>query len=296
MIENLEKIESFFNKNLKIKNQIMNLKIDYSYQLKEEDIEKYIRQIYDTLNSIEQDFMKIINDFKLGDYISNLIQNKFNLYKERLLNIGYDFYKLQSFYEKCFYELSDEVINQTKNEIKGYYLFTNITPIINKCNSINELLHVIHYYIINNDKIYQSMPKISNKTNDFKEQINLYGKENDLAYNLFAFFPSDVFVGTTDIVSLENKVLMMIRDVGHATVFEIEEYNNSINVQYYIPKICNVDMVNDLRGINKVTDIDRFGCTSGFFITDRANFLNDMYEIISKIPSDTDIIHNYRSK
>lgn len=296
MNENLEKIENFFDIDLKIKNQIMNLKIDSSYQLKEEDIEKYIRRIYDTLNSIEQDFIKIVVDFKLGDYISNLIKNKFILYRERLLNLGYDFYKLQTFYEKCCYRLSDEVINQTKNEIKGYYMFTNITPIINNCNSINELLHVIHYFIINNEKIYQSMPKISNKTNDFNEQINLYGKENDLAYNLFYFFPSEIFVGTTDIVSLENKVLVMIRDVGHATVFEIEEYNEKINIQYYIPKICNVEMVNNLKGVNKVTGIDKLECTSGFFITDSAHFLNDMYEIISKIPSDMDMIHNYKSR
>lgn len=294
MKENLEKIENFFNKDLKIKNQIMNLKIDASYQLKEEDLERYIRQIYDTLNNIEQDFMTIVNDFELGDYISNLIQNKFNLYKERLLNSGYDFYKLQSFYEKCFYKLSDEIINQTKNEVFGYYLFTNIYPIINKCNSINEILHVIHYYIINNDKIYQSMPKIFNKTNDFNEQINLYGKENDLAYNLFAFFPSDIFVGTTDIVSLENKVLIMIRDIGHATVFEIEEKDEKIWVQYYIPKICNVDMVNDLRGVKKVTGDDRN--TSGLFVTDREHFLNDMFETISKIPSDDNMVYDFKTK
>lgn len=287
MSDNLEKIENFFNLDLKIKKEIMDLKIDPSYQLKEDDIEKYIRKIYDTLLDIKQDFIKIANDFYFGEYVLNIIKQKFRTYEERLLNSGYDIYKIRNFYEKNIYELSEEIVFQTKSEIFGYSISNDITSLLNRSNTINEMLHIIHYYIINNDRIYQSMPKVSSKINDFQEDINLYGKENDLAYNLFNFFPNDIFVGTTDIVSLNNKVLIMIRDIGHATVFEIEEYNDKINVQYYIPKICNVNMVNNLKGVNKVTDKDR--CTSGFFITDRAHFLNDMFDTISKIPSDTDM-------
>lgn len=292
MGKNLEILEKFFVLDLKIKNQIQSLKESNEYQLTEEYIESYIKKIFNSLNDMEMEFKDIINDFDFGKYVLDVVEDKFNQYKERLLDCGYDFYKLQSFYEKNIYGLSEEIVSQTKSEIIGYSINDGLYSLLCRSKTINEMLHIMHYYIINNNQIYQSMPNIASKVNESNEIINLYGKENDLAYNLFKFFPLDVFVGKTDIVALENKVLIMIRDIGHATVFEIEEVDDKINVQYYIPKICNVDMVNNLKGVKKVTDSDRF--TSGFFITDRANFLSDMFETISKIPSDDDMIRSYK--
>ena len=72
-MNNLENIENFFNFDLRIKKQIMDLKQDYAYQLTGDYLEKYIKEIYTTINDMEENFIKIANDFNFGNIISLIL-------------------------------------------------------------------------------------------------------------------------------------------------------------------------------------------------------------------------------
>lgn len=45
----------------------------------------------------------------------------------------------------------------------------------------------------------------------------------------------------------ERKLLMMVRDRGHALSIEITLNGQNARLEYFIPKVCNVDMVNNLQ-------------------------------------------------
>ena len=41
----------------------------------------------------------------------------------------------------------------------------------------------------------------------------------------------------------------MARDLGHALTIEIEIENTKAHVSYFILKVCNIDMINNLKRI-----------------------------------------------
>lgn len=45
---------------------------------------------------------------------------------------------------------------------------------------------------------------------------------------------------------------MMLRDFGHATTLDINIENDEAWIEYFIPKVCNYLMVNELPGVRKV--------------------------------------------
>lgn len=77
---------------------------------------------------------------------------------------------------------------------------------------------------------------------------------------------------------------MMVRDRGHALSIEIEKENDKYYVKYFIPKICNIDMVNSLKGVNKVTRDSKY--TVGVFETDLERLPFEIINFISKVPMD----------
>lgn len=64
--------------------------------------------------------------------------------------------------------------------------------------------------------------------------------KNEFSQKIFEFIPNNMDVGDTDIISLKNKILMMIRDRGHATTMEIDLQNQDVWVNYFITKICKI--------------------------------------------------------
>ncbi len=61
-----------------------------------------------------------------------------------------------------------------------------------------------------------------------------------------------LLVDITNIINLENKILSMARDLGHASELEIDISNpNAIFVKYFIPKSINLEMIASLKGIKE---------------------------------------------
>ena len=107
-------------------------------------------------------------------------------------------------------------------------------------------------------------------------------------------FPNDLDVGWTDMVAVnERKLLMMVRDRGHALTIEITLNLQTARIEYFIPKLCNVDMINNLPGINKVNQ-DSIGAT-GIIETPINDLPNALFSFISKVPTDNDMVINNRN-
>ena len=79
----------------------------------------------------------------------------------------------------------------------------------------------------------------------------------------------------------------MVRDKGHALSIEISLHNDVARIEYFIPKLCNIDMINKLPGINAVNK-DSIGATGVVEVP--INILSDaLFDFISKVPMDSDM-------
>lgn len=249
-------------------------------------IEKYTDSVNESLISIFTELKTIVSNF-FGDESFAMkktieIENKT---KNEFYSCGYDIDKLRSFYRRCISNMELDFINSVKKEFVGYSL--SFTSSIQKAQTVNELLHYAHSSIINNESILQSIPPIGEKKNDFNCPIILRGEKNPVFEQLFNLFPTDLKTRWTDMVSInDRKLIMMIRDRGHALTTEVTLNGEVARIEYFIPKLCNVDMINDLPGINKVNK-DSIGAT-GVFETPINYLPNSLFDFISRVPTDDD--------
>ena len=160
---------------------------------------------------------------------------------------------------------------------------------------MNEILHFLHSFILNNENILQSIVLINQKQNEFNYPIQLRGNKVEIFDQLFEKFPTNIDVGWTDMVAInEKKLIMMVRDRGHALSIEISLNGNIARIEYFIPKLCNIGMINALPGINKVNN-DSVGAT-GIIEIKKDELPQVLFDFISKVPMDSDMIFdNYKT-
>lgn len=222
-----------------------------------------------------------MNDFDYDYVYINYVDKIFDEYNKKLANCGIDFNKLKQL-SKEIVDMKESFVDSVNENCKGY-LFDKGYDVLFKAKSLNEILHFLHHSIMNNENVYQNMPKLANKTNNINSDIILYGKENEVSKKIFNSFPKDLDVGQTDILSLNNKIFLMIRDKGHALSIEIN-INEICDINYFIPKICNIIMVNNLRGVKKVDTNSKFAV--GEFRENIENIDKALFDFIKQVPSD----------
>lgn len=252
----------------------------------EEVLAKYSENLYKAINAIEFCINNIVSLYFKSEL--EWCNNYFDLLRNKLINIGYDYEKLSKFYEIYFYKMSKELIETVGSNCRGYDVFSGVP--FNNATSINELLHIIHQTIVNNRNNFKELPIIASKKNMFDEDIFLYGYNNALAYDIYENFSENFDCGTTDIVSLDHRILMMVRERGHALSIEIKEVSGKYYVDYFIPKICNIDMVNALKGITKVNSSSKYA--RGKFDSTREELPTQIINFISMVPTDSDRVIN----
>ena len=191
---------------------------------------------------------------------------------------------------KKYTDMKPQLVEKAKNTFVGYTFYGGLSAtsrIINEVGSINELLHIMHSSIINDQDLLQSMPIIGTKKNEFSYNIVLYGEENKISQEIFEKFPKDLDVGDTDIVSMEDRTLMMIRDRGHALTIDIDSLEkDNVVVNYFVPKICNKEMVKALPGINP-SSITKNGAVGTFDL--KKGDIKKIFDFIGKVPTDMDM-------
>ena len=285
--ESLAKLQHFFAADLKLKKSIFNINPstckDYpsSYH-----IVRYMDDTFLELDYICAELKCISSDF-FGDGIIASIENYCSNLMNEFIKCGSDIHKLDTFYKNYISGMNSDFVNSVKKNCFGYSI--NIFPYdtFEMITSVNELLHFMHSYIVNNDKIYESVAISAEKVNDYGYSIRLRGESNELAEAIFKNFPLSLDVGWTDMISLSNhKMIMMVRDRGHALTIQILKQNDQYRIEYFVPKLCNVDMINRLPGVHKVKPEDP-GATGVF---ETKHLLGDLFTFIENVPTDLDIV------
>ena len=290
--DNIKKMMLFFDDDLKVKkliNELFPNEMDF-YNM--ESKFKYADKILEQLSKIELYINRILINYNLPITILEQFKSKIcELQKYinsrsfyELLNQGYS--AVLKFIHSNISDMRPEFVDSVRKGFLGYYCFYG-SGVLNPI-TINEFLHYIHSYIINNDHFYSLIPAI--RTTGEKDNwngISLRGISNELGNKLYeTIISSNLNSDCIDIINLENRMLIMARDLGHATVIEVEKNNNNVFVKYYIPKNNNKEMISVLKGIN--VNKDEFAI--GDFQTTQENFVQDLCSLMSGIPTDMDRI------
>lgn len=288
----LMKLQHFFEADLMIKKEMLNIAPPSDDQYY--DVVKYSNKVNDFLDYIFSELKCISSDiFGLESLVMEKITTMESDIKKMFYSCGCDINKLRLFYKDYISNMELKFINNVKKQCVGYSLWRGFSSAMG-AKTINEILHFLHSYILNNEYILNSMPLINEKKKDSDSVILLRGVKVQMFEQLFALFPKDLDVGMTDMVAVnERKLLMMVRDRGHALTIEITLNLQTARIEYFIPKICNVDMVNNLPGINKVNQ-ESVGAT-GVIEVPISDLPNTLFSFISKVPTDSDIIMKNRS-
>lgn len=291
-MKNLEAMKEFFERDMKIKETLMSLAPTEADDYDELSRMEYVDKLEKGLDSLEYDTLASIKKFGFGEELNNTIREYFANKKKSMAVGKYEAGICQKIYNSEFASMSENFIEEVKEGFVGYAFFSNPSKLpgfVKKAKTVNELLHSIHSSIVNNDEILESMPQMGTKRNTIEEPITLYGEENEVAEKIFKEFPLEMNCGITDIVSLKNKVLMMIRDRGHALTIDMDTTNpKEVEVKYFVPKLCNEEMIRKLPGINE-SSITKSGA-SGFFVSDKDKITKDLFDFIEKVPTDGDMV------
>lgn len=289
MNENYENLDKFFKIDLKIKDLILKTRPNEKTYDTSGAI-KYVDNLINELDTIKDYFFWVIDTYNMSPYLKDVINNSLNEYNEKLLNSNYDYDRLIRIYEECILKMTVDLEKGLQKNLFGYNINRKEVESFEKCKTINDYLHAFHFYIVNNEKIFHSMPVIDRKINKDDEPIILFGKENDLSRDLFNKYPVELGTGEVDILSFDDHLLMMIRDVGHALSVDSTIENDNIRVSYFVPKSCNIEKVNKLKGVTKLDPLtsDMFSPTNGEFVCKKEDFTSEMIDFISNVPTDID--------
>ncbi len=280
--ENLEKLQLYFKYDLAVKEILVksnpNSSDDYDLNTRI----NYLNKIANNLDELEVIFDKIcllLND----TYLQNNIKELFNKYRVKLSNINPNIDSVSSFYHTYLSNMRPEFINIVEKSFFGYQAIPkSANDIFDKIETVNELLHAIHASIVNNENLYQEMPVVAKDGNAI-----LYGVQNDMAYDLFLNIPRDPIEeieSPREILALKDRILIMARDLGHALTIDIKAFGDKCQVKYFIPKVCNYDMVNSLKGVRKVKEGDMF--TDGEFECNTKDLTKEIVTLMENVPMD----------
>ena len=288
----MNKLENFFYLDLEIKELLNKLNI-YTYS--KTNMNNFYKNMLDSIDIIRKSLIKIASMFNFSDIIKYRIKYFFDAIEEEAMKIDSQS-ELEFFVFDRLHKLRSNFVDNVKDNCYGSAQNNDskddptLEKLLNMASSINEFIHAIHSYISNNEKYYEEVKFIASKNNHEDYPITLRGREYPLALELFNNFPLDLDVGWTDIISLDKKILIIVRDRGHALTIDIDLTNlDSIIVSYFIPKICNLEMVQRIKGINVSNKSSCLDNAVGDFETNHDNLINDIYELISMVPTDNDI-------
>lgn len=235
----------------------------------------YYDKLYKSINEFKAMFKSAISIFKddginvnLDEFFDNLYRNMINIDMKDSCN---------KTYSRLFSDMSKRYVNEVNENCVG----KDDAKIINNAKTINELLYGIYFEVLNNEKIIKDLPKIDekkiidkNETSDFI----LLGKDNNkLARKVFDMLCENKNIkrknGFWYIVEVDDKILVMAKDSGHAITIEINmfdaqkserKFSKGIQVIYFISKVTNLDEVKSLPGIDNASSKN----ASGKFIID----------------------------
>ncbi|MBR5662539.1 MAG: hypothetical protein IKX00_02665 [Bacilli bacterium] len=302
--ELLTKLKHFFVVDYKIKKEIYDMAPPQYTDIN--SLVKYTNEFFKSLKYITTELEHITLDlFNKPEYYK-AVKSLSNKIKMKFITCKLDIDSLSKFYKENITNMTKPFIDQVQENCIGYtgYRF----PPVSEATTINELLHVLHAAIVNNDLLLRKIPEIAHRGSlpdimvDKNGPISLRGEQSQIFIDLFNNIPTDLFIGITDMVCIsEDQMIMMIRDRGHALTIEVNIEGNKARIEYFIPNITNMEMVKQVPGLisindNKVGIPHALNCATGALEVDVNNLNNTLYDLISKVPTDMDIIREQNGR
>ncbi len=284
----VQAFKNFFKTNLRIKRELIQAAPSLADNYDEASRMDYVESAYRTFKDFRPDFAAIERDFHFSPNISEQTDAFFARGVEHFVLDRYDFGITNEIYRKEFTDLRRDFVEKVKDECVGYKLFGSLDSLISSSKTINELLHAYHSYIMNNEQILQGVPDITHKDNNYGCTITLRGDKSGLSQQVFNAIPSDLDIGTTDIIAAGENIMMMVRDRGHALTISAEPDHSKpdqIWVEYNVPKLCNVEMIKALPGLDGYSE----NGARGRFIVSKGDLGDKIAKFIAQVPTDSDM-------
>lgn len=282
MPDQIKKVEQFYKYDLRIKDSMLDIAPKPEYQFQEK---KYRNLILNAVKIYKVYLIDMIRCLNLGDDYIDMISIKLDNMID-YLSQDLHYTALRDFYKNFIADMNKDLIDSVNTECKGHYLLNNAYGLLKKSKTINEMLHVLHSYLLNHEQLYDRMPVIEEDREGIK-YIRLTGVDNEISRAVYTSVSNGIDSNMIDILSLEDRMIMMFRDLGHALSIEIE-YDidrNYARVNYFIPKVCNIDMIKVLKGIRNYNE----KYAKGSFETTVDDLVSDLYGFLRKVPTDADM-------
>lgn len=280
--QTLAAFEYFFKINTGIKDAIVKAApSDQDFYNKDSRI-RYLDRASKEFASFEYDFQTMAREFQMGNSVAQSTREFFKQGEADFATSNFDPDNLRRIYGKRFYQMRDNFVDEVHDEAVGYKIDVQPERLISRASSVNELLHTYHSLIMNNQDILQRIPPLEQKG-----KITLRGEEGGLGSVAYQAIDENLDVGETDIISVGDKMLMMVRDRAHALMIEAEPFKErpgEVIVHYNVPKVINREMVEALPGVNRINE----DTASGRFAVPEAEFGRRIVDFIEQVPTDED--------
>lgn len=292
--ENLQKMIEFFEDNVKAKKGLSDIMPSEMDLYDSDSLISYLDKRDDYMKDMDFYISDMINKFPMASAMKKPIKEKMESIKEKIIESGTTARDCKECYKEYFSNMSPDFVDEVKQICKGHYLRRDleIGDLIQKANTYNEVIHIIHSYITNNEEILDSMPIIAKKQSSKSEHYTytLYGKETEVSRKIFnAIDAENSNSDTVQILALEDRTLMMMRGLGHALSIEVDTSSDKPMVNYFIPKVTNIEKVSKLRGIGKIDTTKTMETAVGSFeIKNINNIGQEIIDFAEKVPDDFD--------
>lgn len=287
---NLEKVKKFLDLDMRVKKMIESLNPNESC-FQEEGCIDYSNNLMNELKYFKECFMMFGSFLSMTKDSIDIMASKIDEITERFIETKLDYDNLKRFYINNILKMNEEPLKAIEEGYIGYTVFKSGYSALEKCKTINDMLHVCHHMLFNNEKLYDLMPVIEEK--EITGGVaKLLGEENKDAKDIYDNI-QDIYSYEIDIFSINESIIIMARDLGHALTVNIDKENDNYRVSYFLPKICNPKKANELPGIKKVPlDSKPTTTTTGEYVIKDGNLGERISTFLKSVPTDHDIIRS----
>lgn len=246
----------FFSKDLEMKEAMYKMAPDTRYT-GASHAERISDELYYGIRDLKTDLLSAAGPF-LSEAEKAYVHQWAHEAQMKVAEAGLDIGKLQKAYRETISDMRPQFVRDVNSQVFGYSTEIDTACPISNAKTFNEILHRVHLYMERNSYLHEQFPQTHNVSQD----VTVLGEPTALTRQLESSLAPlcDIdnirHAGEIAIISInENSALAMFRDIGHSTTFKIDRTEDGqCTLSYYIPKVTNKDMVQQLPGFQSMQD------------------------------------------
>lgn len=297
-----------------IKEQLADLANDPSMELMENGADKYGTILLRGADKLTRNFEEIFSCIdhlpitESNDIVTSLrgrVSELASGLKSNVIKAGLDWQPLRSTYANDVAAMSADYVRRVADTIYSFMDMSDaniqsIRELIHDSRSFNELLHLAHSYVMNNDELRGTLESWSDGNNE-RHYIRGLGRRSEIAEDIYQKFLEAWRLGddyaregwrhkapiAVDVVLAGNILHIVVRDYGHSlnlVMDTVPDQQDNILIQYHMSKVPNKAMVYQLPGISTV----RHTYASGQWLASSKNLGDEIINFVKQVPTDID--------